>query len=114
MWRKRKLSPHACKSNTESRKKRWKEHYTISSSDDSDDSEHQSETLADDEYYINCILDETDTQYLIDWEGPWEPTWEPKEHASALAVQVWEQKKQQERRTQSEETQPPGFRACCA
>ncbi|RAH85064.1 hypothetical protein BO86DRAFT_386592 [Aspergillus japonicus CBS 114.51] len=76
MWRKRKLSPHHDNNHTTfSRKKRWKENYTIESSDDSDNSDHESNTLDDDEYYINCILDETESQYLIDWEGPWEPTW---------------------------------------
>lgn len=76
MWRKRKLSPHQDNNHTNiSRKKRWKENYTIVSSDDSDDSDHESNPLDDDEYYINCILDETESQYLIDWEGPWEPTW---------------------------------------
>lgn len=42
---------------------------TIDSSDSSDNSE------AEDEWPIKSILRETDTHYLIDWEGPYEPTW---------------------------------------
>lgn len=42
---------------------------TIDSSDRSDSS------AAEDEWPIKSILRETDTQYLIDWEGPYEPTW---------------------------------------
>ncbi|RAH73758.1 uncharacterized protein BO66DRAFT_435234 [Aspergillus aculeatinus CBS 121060] len=104
MWRKRKLSPHQDNNHTNiSRKKRWKENYTIVSSDDSD---HESNPLDDDEYYINCILDETESQYLIDWEGPWEPTWEPKEHANELAVETWEKAKKQRSCAQSEGTHP--------
>ncbi|PYH78516.1 hypothetical protein BO82DRAFT_405168 [Aspergillus uvarum CBS 121591] len=110
MWRKRKLSPYQDNNHsTFSRKKRWKENYTIESSDDSDNYDHESNTLDDDEYYINCILEETESQYLIDWEGPWDPTWEPKEHANALAVETWERNKnrnKQESCAQSEYTQP--------
>jgi hypothetical protein len=42
---------------------------TIDSSDSSDNSE------AEEEWPIKSILRETDTQYLIDWEGPYEPSW---------------------------------------
>lgn len=31
--------------------------------------------LDDEEWPIKCILRETDTEYLIDWEGPYDPTW---------------------------------------
>lgn len=34
-----------------------------------------SSELDDGEYLVKCILDEDDTRYLIDWEGPWSPTW---------------------------------------
>ncbi|CAG8900300.1 unnamed protein product [Penicillium egyptiacum] len=47
----------------------------------------------DQEWPIKCILRETDTEYLIDWEGPYDPTWEPKENASELAIQVWNKRK---------------------
>ncbi|KAJ5853466.1 hypothetical protein N7534_006009 [Penicillium rubens] len=59
-----------------------------SESSDGSDSDEQ-------EWPIKCILRETDTEYLIDWEGPYEPTWEPKENASELAIQVWNKRKAQ-------------------
>ncbi|KAJ5620845.1 Histone deacetylase complex subunit 2/3 [Penicillium lagena] len=34
-----------------------------------------SSELDDDEWPIKCILQETDTEYLIDWEGPYTPSW---------------------------------------
>ncbi|KOS48210.1 hypothetical protein ACN38_g824 [Penicillium nordicum] len=49
----------------------------------------------DQEWPIKRILRETDTEYLIDWEGPYDPTWEPKENASELAIQVWNKRKAQ-------------------
>ncbi|KAI3128692.1 hypothetical protein CBS147326_6717 [Penicillium roqueforti] len=49
--------------------------------------------LDDEEWPIKCILRETDTEYLIDWEGPYDPTWEPKENASELAIRVWNKQK---------------------
>ncbi|KGO63979.1 Histone deacetylase complex, subunit 2/3 [Penicillium italicum] len=56
----------------------------------SDSSESSDGSDSDDqEWPIKCILRETDTEYLIDWEGPYDPTWEPKENASELAIQVW-------------------------
>ncbi|GFF97621.1 hypothetical protein IFM53868_09241 [Aspergillus udagawae] len=92
MWRKRKAaSPASPEPAENSRKKKWKEVYVISSSDDENDD--SSSSLDEDEWYINCILDETESQYLIDWEGPWSPTWEPKENASEAAIKVWEEKK---------------------
>ncbi|KAJ5775153.1 uncharacterized protein N7511_000164 [Penicillium nucicola] len=57
---------------------------TIDSSDCSESSK------AEDEWPIKSILEETDTQYLIDWEGPYEPSWEPKENASEPAIEAWE------------------------
>jgi hypothetical protein len=74
MWRKRKAASPASPDTAEhSRKRKWKEVYVISSSDDENDDSRSS--LDEDEWYINCILDETESQYLIDWEGPWSPTW---------------------------------------
>ncbi|KAJ9368802.1 hypothetical protein DTO282E5_6537 [Paecilomyces variotii] len=49
--------------------------------------------IGDEEYPINCILDETRTRYLIDWKGPYSPTWEPKECANDAAIEAWEEKK---------------------
>ena len=43
--------------------------------DSDSEKEHESDSLEEDEWYIKCILDETESQYLIDWEGPWSPTW---------------------------------------
>ncbi|KAF7166776.1 hypothetical protein CNMCM5623_000283 [Aspergillus felis] len=92
MWRKRKAASPASPDPAESsRKKKWKEVYVVSSSDDENDDSRSS--LDEDEWYINCILDETESQYLIDWEGRWSPTWEPKENANEAAIRVWEEKK---------------------
>lgn len=76
MCRKRKIPPpiytgHA----SDTRKQQWKEQHIIQPSEDEDDVEDDGEALDSDEWYINCILDETESQYLIDWEGPWTPTW---------------------------------------
>ncbi|KAL5355343.1 hypothetical protein BJX96DRAFT_47754 [Aspergillus floccosus] len=74
MERERKApSPEPTPSAYNRRNKKWKSHYTIPSSDDEDD--QTSSSLGEDEWLINSILDETDSQYLIDWEGPWTPTW---------------------------------------
>ncbi|KAJ5958149.1 Histone deacetylase complex subunit 2/3 [Penicillium vulpinum] len=54
--------------------------------------------LDDQEWPIKCILRETDTEYLIDWEGPYDPTWEPKENASELAILVWNKRKARQSR----------------
>ncbi|KAE8392639.1 class II histone deacetylase complex subunits 2 and 3-domain-containing protein [Aspergillus alliaceus] len=92
MWRKRKVSSSVSTHSTaEPRKKKRKNNYIVISSVEEHDNE--SSQLAEDEWYINCILDETESHYLIDWEGPWSPTWEPKEHANDAAIQVWEEKK---------------------
>lgn len=47
-------------------------------------------------YAARAILDETDTHYLISWEGsdpgtsaPFEPSWQPKRNASAALVRAW-------------------------
>ncbi|RHZ54696.1 uncharacterized protein CDV56_107842 [Aspergillus thermomutatus] len=129
MWRKRKASSPASSNPAENaRKKRWTEAFVISSSDDENDHDDGS-SLDEDEWYINCILDETESQYLIDWEGPWSPTWvswakrlsgntgpldtkwyssnrgtygqEPKENANEAAIQVWEEKKKATNRSLS-------------
>ncbi|GAB1193045.1 hypothetical protein APSETT444_002247 [Aspergillus pseudonomiae] len=87
MWRKRKISY----SSDKYKKQRLKNTHPVISSDEENNNE--SSALAEDEWYIDCILDETESQYLIDWEGPWSPSWEPKEHANDAAIQVWEEKK---------------------
>ncbi|KAE8380816.1 class II histone deacetylase complex subunits 2 and 3-domain-containing protein [Aspergillus bertholletiae] len=95
MWRKRKVSSsvstHSTDEHRKHRKKRLKNNYVVISSDEEDDNEGSS--LTEDEWYINCILDETESQYLIDWEGPWSPSWEPKEHVNDVAIQVWKEKR---------------------
>lgn len=50
----------------------------ISSSEDNDDqnaSEDDDSGNEEGEWDIKCILDESESHYLIDWEGPWTPTW---------------------------------------
>ncbi|OQE35449.1 hypothetical protein PENCOP_c013G04080 [Penicillium coprophilum] len=60
----------------------------------SDSSESSDGSDSDDrEWPIKCILRETETEYLIDWEGPYDPTWEPKANASELAIHVWNRRK---------------------
>ncbi|KAJ5512188.1 Histone deacetylase complex subunit 2/3 [Penicillium fimorum] len=80
----------------------------------SDSSEGSDGSDSDDqEWPIKCILRETDTEYLIDWEGPYDPTWEPKENASELAIQVWNRRKARRsselnrRLTRERTTKPP-------
>lgn len=74
MWRKRKISSAvSTHSSDKYRKKRYKNTHPVITSDEENDNE--SSALAEDEWYINCILDETESQYLIDWEGPWSPSW---------------------------------------
>lgn len=74
MSRKRKSSSTIYTSHTShKRKKRWRTQHVVHSSDNEADTD--SEALSADEWLINCILDETESQYLIDWEGPWTPTW---------------------------------------
>ncbi|EAL85966.1 conserved hypothetical protein [Aspergillus fumigatus Af293] len=77
MWRKRKAASPAISDPADNfRKRRWKVVYVTSSSDDeNDENDDSTSSLDEDEWYINCILDETESQYLIDWEGPWSPTW---------------------------------------
>lgn len=79
MPRKRKASsPVYTNRNHESRRKRWKETYILSSSE----GEQEVNEIGGEEYPINCILDEDDTRYLIDWEGPWSPTWVSRNNSS--------------------------------
>lgn len=54
----------------EPRTKRRRKDYAIYSSSESEDSD-----IGEDEYLVKCILDENNSHYLIDWEGPWTPTW---------------------------------------
>lgn len=115
MWRKRKASSSVPVHYTdESRRKRLRNTRVISSSEDeeevetengSEDSENE-----EDEWDIKCILDESDSQYLIDWEGPWSPTWEPKENANDVAVRVWEERKTQ-RNNRNQPPSPPHLRS---
>ncbi|OJJ32994.1 hypothetical protein ASPWEDRAFT_174422 [Aspergillus wentii DTO 134E9] len=95
----------------ESRRKILKQHYVIESSEEDeteneDDDGEESSEIGEDEYLINCILDESENQYFIDWQGPWSPTWEPKENANDLAVQVWEEKKKNREKEVQESSEP--------
>jgi hypothetical protein len=79
---KRKVSSSVSTHSTdEPRKNRWKTKHIIISSEEEEEEEEEitdddkSSDLDEDEWLINCILDETESQYLIDWEGPWTPSW---------------------------------------
>lgn len=80
MWRKRKASSSVpARYTDEPRRKRLRNNLIISSSEDEEENETEEseneDSGNDEEWDIKCILDETDSQYLIDWEGPWSPTW---------------------------------------
>lgn len=57
------------------RRPKREQNLAIISSDDEVNDSHSSSSLSEDEWYINCILDETESHYLIDWEGDWSPSW---------------------------------------
>jgi hypothetical protein len=40
-----------------------------------DESDDESLDIGDEEYPIRCIIAETRTKYLIDWEGDYPPSW---------------------------------------
>jgi hypothetical protein len=40
-----------------------------------EDTQHESFEIGEEEYPIKCIITESRTKYLIDWEGPYYPTW---------------------------------------
>jgi len=70
MGRKRKASSTAfTTSNSHSTKRKRNNKFPSS------DTDKEPVQIGDEEYPINCILDETRTKYLIDWEGPYSPTW---------------------------------------
>ncbi|KAL4952131.1 class II histone deacetylase complex subunits 2 and 3-domain-containing protein [Aspergillus filifer] len=87
MRSKRKASSVFTTSSPQKREHRWNDHFIVTSSDEEETSADDIEDL---EWEINGILEETDSQYLIDWVGNYSPTWEPKENASESAVQIWE------------------------
>ncbi|KAL4923750.1 uncharacterized protein BDV17DRAFT_276324 [Aspergillus undulatus] len=98
MRSKRKASSVFTRSSRHKRRENWNHQYIVTSSDEekstADDIE---EEIGDnEEWEINGILEETESQYLLDWVGPWSPTWEPKENASEVAVQIWEEAKKKE------------------
>lgn len=55
-------------------RKRPRKSYRVVSSSEAE-SESDESDLGDNEYFVNCILDEDDSRYLIDWEGHWSPSW---------------------------------------
>lgn len=79
MWRKRKASSVSSLNTDESRRKRWKTHFVVSSSEDEDEDQDQAQDQESEneegEWDIKCILEESEDLYLIDWEGPYSPTW---------------------------------------
>ncbi|KAL2846106.1 class II histone deacetylase complex subunits 2 and 3-domain-containing protein [Aspergillus pseudoustus] len=101
------MSPVFTGSPNKSRRNNWNNQYIITSGDEEDqDTDADTDDLDDGEWEINGILDETESQYLIDWVGNYSPTWEPKENASELAVRVWENKKQKEDQLASQRNEP--------
>ncbi|KAL4886267.1 class II histone deacetylase complex subunits 2 and 3-domain-containing protein [Aspergillus karnatakaensis] len=81
-------------SSPDRRRQTWRINYTVISDDDEDDNEsNNAQEAEDEEWEIEGILDETESQYMIDWAGDYSPTWEPKDNASEVAIQVWEEKK---------------------
>jgi hypothetical protein len=59
-----------------SRRNNWNNQFIVTSSDDEDEEEDSnSEELDDEEWEINGILDESESQYLIDWVGNYPPSW---------------------------------------
>ncbi|KAL2786888.1 class II histone deacetylase complex subunits 2 and 3-domain-containing protein [Aspergillus keveii] len=79
-----------------SRRNNWNNQFIVTSSDDEDEEEDSnSEELDDEEWEINGILDESESQYLIDWVGNYPPSWEPKENASESAIHIWNSRKKQ-------------------
>lgn len=72
MGRKRRASSDVSTGIGRLRRERLRKKRVVSSSDDE---ELEDNHIGEEEFPINCILDETDSQYLIDWEGDWSPTW---------------------------------------
>lgn len=97
MWRKRKASSLVTEHHPDDhRGKRWKDTFVVSSSDDEDQDENEDEGEdsgnAEDEWDIKCILDESRSQYLIDWGDSWSPTWVSLEELTdpcALGLYGW-------------------------
>ena len=79
MWRKRKATSVSSHNTDDSRRKRWKSHFVVSSSDGEDEDQDQDQDQESEndegEWDIKCILEESEDQYLIGWEGPYSPTW---------------------------------------
>ncbi|KAL4939255.1 hypothetical protein BDV06DRAFT_199233 [Aspergillus oleicola] len=94
MRSKRKASPVFTTSSPHQRSHKWTNQYVVTSSDEEETSADEIED--DEEWEINGILDETESQYLVDWVGDYSPTWEPKENASELAIQIWETARKKE------------------
>lgn len=58
------------------RREQWNQNYVVTSSDEEDASTDEIEDgSSDEEWEINGILDENQSEYLIDWVGPYSPTW---------------------------------------
>lgn len=64
-------------------------------------------------YEARGILQETTTQYLIDWAPDsdtgeeYDPSWEPKENANQLLVADWNKFKEQESQKKSAQKKAP-------
>ncbi|KAL5338098.1 class II histone deacetylase complex subunits 2 and 3-domain-containing protein [Aspergillus crustosus] len=94
MRSKRKASPVYSKQSPNKGREAQKNNKIIISDDEEDGNESSDEQdNLEEEWEINGILEETESQYLVDWAGGYSPTWEPKDNASDLAIQVWEERK---------------------
>ncbi|KAL4793423.1 class II histone deacetylase complex subunits 2 and 3-domain-containing protein [Aspergillus venezuelensis] len=87
MRSKRKAPPVFTTSSPQKPRHWWNDYFIVTSSEEEETS---ADEIEDEEWDIYGILEETDSQYLIDWVGNYSPTWEPKENASESAVQFWE------------------------
>jgi hypothetical protein len=77
MRSKRKASPvYSKQTSPGKRRETWKNRYTVISDDEEDDSQDNNRSEVEEvEWEINGILEETESQYLIDWVGDYSPTW---------------------------------------
>ncbi len=76
MRSKRKASQVFTTASPTKRREQWNQNYVVTSSDEEDASTDEIEDgSSDEEWEINGILDENQSEYLIDWVGPYSPTW---------------------------------------
>jgi hypothetical protein len=66
------------------------------------------------EYAVRNILEEKKTQYLVDWEDigsqSFPPTWEPKHFVNKVAIQEWEELKEERKKKRKSTAGRPSSR----